>query len=101
MLRPLSVHIVVKLTATVQTLKTMYLTRKNLKSFARSVTVRIQRDSISAGRELMVALQTTDRQTLDQAVTLLQNGKAQEAKALLQPLLKDPTILAILRQLGG
>ena len=55
----------------------------------------------TSGQELMQLLQQGDGAKLDEAAALLQQGNTQQAKALLLPILEDPKILALLRQLGG
>ena len=55
----------------------------------------------TSGQELLQLLQQGDGAKLDEAAALLQQGNTQQAKALLLPILEDPKILALLRQLGG
>lgn len=55
----------------------------------------------TSGQELLQLLQQGDDAKLDEAAALLQQGNTQQAKALLLPILEDPKILALLRQLGG
>ncbi len=53
------------------------------------------------GQQLMKLLQQNGGVQLDEAVRLLREGNTQEAKDLLMPLMTDPNIRALLRQLGG
>lgn len=55
----------------------------------------------ASGQELLQLLQQGDGAKLDEAAALLQQGNTQQAKELLLPILEDPKILALLRQLGG
>ena len=55
----------------------------------------------TSGQELLQLLQQGDGAKLDEAAALLQQGNTQQAKELLLPILEDPKILALLRQLGG
>ena len=55
----------------------------------------------TSGQELLQLLQQGDGAKLDEAAAHLQQGNTQQAKALLLPILEDPKILALLRQLGG
>ena len=54
-----------------------------------------------AGQQLMQLLRTSDGAQLDEAASLLQQGNIDQAKSRLLPLMEDPSIKALLRQLGG
>ena len=53
------------------------------------------------GQQLMQLLRLNGAAQLDKAARLLQQGNIDQAKALLSPLMEDPDINALLRQLGG
>ena len=72
---------------------------QNLSNFPIEEAQQLARST--SGQELLQLLQQGDGAKLDEAAALLQQGNAQQAKALLLPILEDPKILALLRQLGG
>ena len=72
---------------------------QNLSNFPIEEAQQLARSA--SGQELMQLLQQGDGAKLDEAAALLQQGNTQQAKALLLPILEDPKILALLRQLGG
>lgn len=55
----------------------------------------------STGQQLMQLLRQGGEAQLDEAAKLLQQGNPEQAKELLLPLMEDPNIKALLRQLGG
>jgi len=52
------------------------------------------------GQMLIKQLQHSGVQ-LDEAAKLMKQGNTQQAAAILQPIMEDPNIQALLRQLGG
>ena len=72
---------------------------QNLSNFPIEEAQQLARSA--SGQELLQLLQQGDGAKLDEAAALLQQGNTQQAKALLLPILEDPKILALLRQLGG
>ena len=72
---------------------------QNLSNFPIEEAQQLARST--SGQELLQLLQQGDGAKLDEAAALLQQGNTQQAKALLLPILEDPKILALLRQLGG
>ena len=53
------------------------------------------------GQQLMQLLRQSGGSQLDEAAKQLQQGNAAQAMELLLPLMEDPNIRALLRQLGG
>ena len=72
---------------------------QNLSNFPIEEAQQLARSA--SGQELLQLLQQGDGAKLDEAAALLKQGNTQQAKALLLPILEDPKILALLRQLGG
>jgi hypothetical protein len=51
--------------------------------------------------ELMEALKNMDADTMRSAAQLASSGETESARAILQPIINDPRIQQILKQLGG
>ena len=72
---------------------------KNSQQFSMEDALRLARSP--AARQLMDALRAKNPGTLDRAMSSAASGDYARAQQDLQTLLSDPTVQALLRQLGG
>ena len=73
--------------------------RKNSDDF--SINDAMKLAQTPAGKQLFAQLQAQNAAALEQAMAQAANGDYEKVKLTMSALLKDPTIQALLRQMGG